>query len=79
MTELIRFSSSLVNKGKNFLGGKTGKRTCSTGGGGGGGSLGRVKTGASLLNILLKDGLEFKRSLVVSLNKLDILELSVIE
>jgi hypothetical protein len=47
MTELIRFSSSLVNKGKHFLGGVTGRRTCSTGGGGGGGSLGRVNKGAS--------------------------------
>ena len=75
----MRFSSSLVNNGKNFLGGRTGKRTCSTGGGGGGGSFGRVKTGASWLKILLKEGLELRRSLVVSLNKFDILELSVNE
>ena len=45
------------------------------GGGGGGGSFGR-QTGASWLNILLKDGLVCNLSLVVSLNKFDILELS---
>ena len=79
MTELIRFSSSLVNKGKHFLGGVTGRRTCSTGGGGGGGSFGRVNKGASWLNILLKDGLDPNLSLVVSLKRFDMLELSVRE
>ena len=38
--------SSLVNIGKNFLGGVTGNKVCVIGGGGGGGSFGR-QTGAS--------------------------------
>lgn len=76
MTELIRSSSSEVKKGKNFRGGVTGNNTCSTGGGGGGGSLGRVM-GASWLKTLLSEGLFWSRNLVVSLNRLDMLVLSV--